>query len=222
MTQEEQQALKRIESVEQRYRELMDSLPERLSERLSRPHVTELIALMSSTIEGLTPPNHRFRKMMTVPLSQRGTSAPENIEELLGVIQALKWELKTGNFFSFGEALRGELFSDYMDIADHLLAEGFKDAAATTAGSTLESHLRALCVRNAVPLKKPSGAPMLLSDMCRELCNKNVVSKLDQRNLESWTLLRNQSAHGDHTQYTAAQVRLMIDGIRDFITRMPA
>ncbi len=43
-----------------------------------------------------------------------------------------------------------------------------------------------------------------------------------QKNVTAWLDLRNKAAHGEYGKYEADQVGLMIDGIRDFITRHPA
>ena len=39
-------------------------------------------------------------------------------------------------------------------MAEYLLHEGYKDSAAVIAGSTLESHLRALCNKNGIDIKQ--------------------------------------------------------------------
>ena len=55
-----------------------------------------------------------------------------------------------------------------------------------------------------------------------ELVKANAYSKLDQKNVTAWLDLRNKAAHGHYTEYQKEQVALMIDAIRDFITRCPA
>ena len=42
------------------------------------------------------------------------------------------------------ELIHGEIFSDYLDMAEYLLEEHYKDDAAVIAGSTLEEYLRKL------------------------------------------------------------------------------
>ena len=58
--------------------------------------------------------------------------------------------------------------------------------------------------------------------MNAELAGANVYSKLDQKNVTAWLDLRNKAAHGKYGEYTKEQVALLIQSVRDFITRNPA
>ncbi len=49
-----------------------------------------------------------------------------------------------------------------------------------------------------------------------------VYSKLDQKNITAWLDLRNKAVRGNYSEYSKEQVTLLINGIRDFITRNPA
>ena len=40
--------------------------------------------------------------------------------------------------------MHAELFADFLEMADYLLSEGYKDPAAVLGGSMLEEHLRQL------------------------------------------------------------------------------
>ena len=46
-----------------------------------------------------------------------------------------------------------------------------------------------------------------------------VYSKLDQKNVTAWLDLRNKAAHGKYAEYQIEQVALMLDGVRNFVTR---
>lgn len=58
--------------------------------------------------------------------------------------------------------------------------------------------------------------------MNADLAGANVYSKLDQKNVTAWLDLRNKAAHGKYGEYTKEQVALLIQSVRDFITRNPA
>ena len=106
-------------------------------------------------------------------------------------------------------------------MAEHLLSEGYKDAAAVIIGSTLEEHLRKLCVKNGIPLdaaERPKKADALNA----ELAVQSVYSKLDQKSITAWLDLRNKAAHGKYGEYSKEQVGLLIQGVRDFMARLPA
>ena len=104
-------------------------------------------------------------------------------------------------------------------MARHLLDSGYKDAAAVIAGSSLEAHLRQLAKRWDVEVGvEPRKADAINADLAKA----DAYSKLDQKNVTAWLDLRNKAAHGQYAEYQKEQVALMIDGIRDFLTRCPA
>ncbi|HEX8372718.1 MAG TPA: hypothetical protein VF585_08060 [Chthoniobacterales bacterium] len=107
-------------------------------------------------------------------------------------------------------------------MADHLLANGYKDAAAVVAGSSLEEHLRLLAVKHGVSSKDASGRPKKADLINAELAGELAYSKLDQKNVTAWLDLRNKAAHGHYSEYQAPQVTLLVASIRDFLTRCPA
>ena len=58
--------------------------------------------------------------------------------------------------------------------------------------------------------------------MNAELLKAEVYSKLDNNNVTAWIDLRNKAIHAEYSKYTKEQVALMIEGIRNFLTRLPA
>ena len=110
-------------------------------------------------------------------------------------------------------------------MAQHLINEGYKDAAAVIAGSPLEAHLRRLCLKSGIPCDVTSGAstvPKKADRLNSELAQASSYSKLDQKNVTAWLDLRNKAAHGKYAEYELPQVNLLVAGVRDFITRNPA
>lgn len=145
---------------------------------------------------------------------------------IIGVVKALLTDVKAGHLQSLVELVHGETFADFLEMAQHLVDAGYKDAAGVVAGSALESHLRMLCAKSGVPAEvtKPDGskAPKKAEAMNSDLAGANVYSKLDQKNITAWLDLRNKAAHGKYGEYQTEQVSLLIAGVRDFLTRIPA
>jgi hypothetical protein len=108
-----------------------------------------------------------------------------------------------------------------MEMAEHLLDQGYKDPAAVITGSVLEEHLRKLCDKHGIIVSQ-GGKPKKADALNAELAGANVYSKLDQKNVTAWLDLRNKAAHGKYGEYTKDQVALLIQSVRDFITRNPA
>ncbi len=140
---------------------------------------------------------------------------------LVGVVDALRNDVASGYLQTQAELIHGELFADFLEMSQHLLDEGYKDAAAVIAGSSLEAHLRKLCEKNAIDTEvraKPKKADLLNS----ELAKADVYSKQDQKNVTAWLGTRNDAAHGDYDKYGKEQIALLVASIRDFIMRNPA
>lgn len=76
--------------------------------------------------------------------------SPEYTSHLLtGVVDSLRADVAAGYLESYQERIHGELFGDFLEMAEYYLGEGQKEAAATIGGGALEAHLRQLCVRLA-------------------------------------------------------------------------
>ena len=154
------------------------------------------------------------------------TARPESIETGLGILDAARRELISGWTRSTYALISAEIFADMLDMAAYLLAEGYKDPAAVMVGSVLEEHIRQLCNRAEIPTEGTDGAgvtrPKKLDTLNADLAKAGVYSKGDQKNVTAWYDLRNQAAHGHYEKYTAQQVELLLQSVRDFITRNPA
>ena len=144
---------------------------------------------------------------------------------VLGVAKALLADLRAGYVQSLVETAHADVFGDFLEMATHLLESGFKDASAVIAGSSLEAHLRALCLKNGIDVEitKNGKQSYLKADAMNAALAKNeVYGKLYQKSITAWLDLRNKAAHGQYTDYQTEQVTLLIGGVRDFIGTNPA
>lgn len=140
---------------------------------------------------------------------------------IVGIVRALREDLNAGYLQSLTEIVHAEVFADFIEMASHLLSNGYKDAAAVIAGSTLESHLRELAGKNGVPVEV-DAKPIKAERINQELAKATVYTVLDQKNVTAWLDLRNKAAHGDYAAYSTEQVKLLLSSVQDFITRHPA
>ncbi len=143
------------------------------------------------------------------------------LKYLPGILAALRSDVDGGFLQSVTELIHAGVFSDFLQMADYLLDEGYKEAAAVLVGGVLEEQLRKLASRNGLPIvvgSRPSKADQLNADLARA----NVYSMLYQKNITAWLDLRNKAAHGKHTEYPKEQVVLMLSGVQDFAARYPA
>jgi len=119
-----------------------------------------------------------------------------------------------------------EIFSDFLEMADHLLSEKYKDPAAVIIGSALEEHLRQLATKGRIDTTFTNNKGDVIAKKAdvlnADLCAANLYSKLDQKSITAWLDLRNKAAHGRYGEYDASQVALLLESVRQFISRVPA
>ncbi len=142
----------------------------------------------------------------------------------IGIMDSIRIELQGGWLTNARKLISAEIFSDYIEMAGHLLKEDYKDAAAVIIGSTLEAHLRQLCVQNNIDTEIHRNGKVIPKKADRinaDLAKVDVFGKLDQKLITGWLDLRNNAAHGNYDAYTKEQVDNMLHGVTDFMIRVP-
>ncbi|MDD5703514.1 MAG: hypothetical protein PHU23_15875 [Dehalococcoidales bacterium] len=147
---------------------------------------------------------------------------PEHVESGIEIIRSIRDEIAGGWLINVKGLITAEVFSDFFEMAEHLLSNGYKDAAAVLIGSTLEEHLRQLCIRNSIEaIVKINGDDVAkkADTLNAELAKANIYNKLDQKNVTAWLDLRNKAAHGKYDEYNREQVEIMLRGVSEFCAR---
>jgi hypothetical protein len=187
-------------------------------------HMEQIISSARLAIERVCPPSYPLVKQMETVLAGPCNDYVKT-DKIAAIAMTLKNALENDNLVLFEELIHGELFSDFLDMAEHLLAEGFKDAAAVIAGGTLESHLRHLCIKNGIALtvtKKCKTVSKTASPLNDDLVAAKVFPKTQHKMTSGFIGIRNDASHGDYEKYSAADVNTMILGIRAFQCSYPA
>lgn len=151
------------------------------------------------------------------------TSFESNAKQAIAVLEAVLSEVEGGWLVSVKALVAAELFSDFLEMAEHLLDAGYKDAAAVMIGSVLEEHLRQLCPSYGVDVAEQRGGdevPKKADRLNADLAKALAYSKLDQKQITGWLDLRNNAAHGKYAAYNQDQVKLMRAGVLEFMTRV--
>lgn len=191
------------------------------SEKLPLVVTIELRTRITAALERLAPAESAYignLKSSTVRVINFESDA---LRRAIAVLKGLRADYAAGHLRSVTELIHADLFGDFLEMADHLIEQGYKDAAAVITGSVLEEHLRKLCDKHGVPILH-SGKPKKADTLNAELATSSVHYKRDQKNVTAWLNLRNMAAHGKYSEYTKDQVALLIQSVRDFITRNPA
>lgn len=150
------------------------------------------------------------------------TNGEVNARRVHAILLCIQNEIEGGWIFSVKKLLTAEIFSDFLEMAEHLLTQGYKDPAAVMIGSVLEENLRQLCADNGVDIETekdgkriPKKADLLNADLVKA----EVYNKLDQKAVTTWLDLRNSAAHGKYGEYTDDQVKIMLQGVTEFLVR---
>jgi hypothetical protein len=186
--------------------------------------ITARLNILSAAIHRLAQPDsvyvrnaelheQRYQKLDTMFLA---------LEPLRGILLALRNDYQAGYLQSVTDLIHADIFADFLDMADYLLQQGYKDPAAVIAGSVLEEHLRKLCGKYYIAVLKGDVTPKTADTLNAELTGAGAYSKLDQKSVTAWLDLRNKAAHGKYNEYTKEQVTLMLQAVRDFASRNPA
>ena len=166
---------------------------------------TEVKTIVVATIDRLAPSGSAYRNATT-------------LLDRVGALRALRRDYAEGYLNTIQGLIRAELFADFIEMAEHLLGQGYKDPAAVLVGGVLEEHLRSLCSTSSISVLV-SGRPKKADAMNAELCAAGAYNKLDQKNVTAWLDLRNKAAHAQYDEYTSEQVGTMLSGVREFIAR---
>ena len=146
---------------------------------------------------------------------------PLPIPALVGIIKALRADYNAGYLQLIHELIHADIFSDFLEMAEYLLETGFKDPSAVLVGGVLEEHLRKLCQKNSIP-DSLNDHPKKADKMNSELASSQIYGKLEQKSVTAWLDLRNKAAHAKYNEYTNDQVKVMLMGVREFVSRYPA
>jgi hypothetical protein len=186
---------------------------------ISRVDISELNTILSSTVERLAPTNSRYiqderRLVKDNQITNGFIAAP-----LAGILKALLSDYKAGYTKKIEDIVSGDVFSDFLEMAEYFLDNKYKDAAAVMAGGVLEESLRKLCLKYDIDINDEKGKPKRADRLNADLTKVEAYSKMDQASVLSWLKLRNHAAHGEYNKYTLEQVALILQGVRDFVAR---
>lgn len=130
---------------------------------------------------------------------------------LEAVFRATKEDFEGGYLNSLRNLVQAEVFTSELNQAEELLKSGYATAAAVIAGVVLETTLRDLCTTHSL-----KTGP--LNRMNDDLTKAGAYNSLQQKRILALAAIRNSAAHGKPEEFTAADVRGMIDDVERFLT----
>lgn len=139
-----------------------------------------------------------------------------HVSNLAGILKAVESDIESGMLSNFKSLAQAEVFADFLDMGEHLLNEGYKDAAAVILGAVLEDSLRKIAEANEISIIGPNGKPLTLDPLNAAITKEGIYGPLVQKQITSWANLRNYAAHGHFDKYDESQVKLMLLFIQKF------
>lgn len=140
----------------------------------------------------------------------------KHIVRMYGALEAVKYELENGYLDKLTSLIQADIFSDFIEMGEHLLKEGYKDAAAVIIGSVLEDSLRKLCEANNINTSNEKGKKLTIDPLNNELEKAEIYNQLVKKQITSWADLRNNAAHGHFEEYDINQVKNMLQFVTAF------
>jgi hypothetical protein len=147
---------------------------------------------------------------------------PSVVSSGQGILRAAKAEIANGWLVSARQLLAADIFADFLEMANYLLQQGYKDAAAVIIGSVLEQNLRERATLAGIPLtidRAGHQTPKRADVLNTELAKEGLYGTLDQKNVTAWLDLRNRAAHGKYNEYTREHVEILAQAVAAFIAR---
>lgn len=147
---------------------------------------------------------------------------PDDTKMGYGILKSVKDEIENGWIFRLKNLVSAEIFTDFLEMAEYLLEEGYKDAAAVIIGSTLEEHLRQLCEKNLINIKYEKNGKLIPKNaetFNSDLAKAEIYNTTEKKGVTGHLGLRNDAAHGNYDKYTTEQVQLMYHAVLNFMNK---
>jgi len=141
-------------------------------------------------------------------------SVASAIDGAIHQLEALRDDMSKRRLSSVRGLVVAEVFSDFLDMAAHLLSNGYKDAAASLVGAVLERGLRDIAMKTPFLF----GAGTISHRSAIDLRRRQSSIAL-QKNLNVSIATRNHADHGELDQYTIDEVKNMHTGVQAFLSQ---
>ncbi|HEX8516639.1 MAG TPA: hypothetical protein VF868_10600 [Bacteroidia bacterium] len=144
-----------------------------------------------------------------------------NIDCCLGALMAIKAEIDGGWLGTLKGQIMAESFSDFLEMGNYFLNEGYKDPAAVMFGGVLEEHLRQLSILNKLEIVKANGNPKMGGELNDQLKAAKVYNDIVHKAIMKNLAIRNASAHGKYDEFTEQDVKIMYTEILNVMLNNP-
>lgn len=142
-----------------------------------------------------------------------------------GIIRVMREEVEGDLLATTQSIIAAGVFTDFIEMAEHLHEEGYTLAAAVIAGGALEAHLKRLATANGIELTfvdaKQKVRHKSADAINTELRAKDVYDKPTWKQVEFWQSVRNRATH-ENIEPKKEDLDSMLRDVRVFLDNYPA
>lgn len=171
---------------------------------------TEWRAQAETLLTSVLGPEHVYVRRFNDSVQQGFKS---HVESGQGILRAVHEDLEHGLLSDVRSLLAAEIFSDLLEMAQHLLDNGYKDPAASLVGAVLEDGLRKIAAAAGIAVKSRDD----LGSLSQRCADAGVYSRLVQKKIQVWNDIRNNADHGHFSAYVDDDVVDMARGVASFM-----
>lgn len=142
------------------------------------------------------------------------SSRPSDVDHGTGILKALKEDLELGYLTRVRDLVSAEIFTDFIEMAQHLLDNNYKDSAASLIGAVLENGLRQIAQKHTIDVKSGDD----IGSLNTKLADKEIYNRLLQKQVQAWKAIRDSADHGKFEDYKTEDVKAMLEGVQRFLT----
>ena len=189
----------------------------------SDDEIQKYITLCYSAIIRLSSSGSVYVRQIDEIVNEKSNNNYKRFFGSLGIVSALLYDIENDYLESIAESIRAEVYVDYVEMAEDLLENNYKDAAAVILGSVIEEKIRTLCTKNGINIMNDNEGvlkPKSIETLNQELYKNEVYIKTDMKAITTWMSLRNSAAHGKYDEVDKNQVQIMKMYINDFLNRV--
>ena len=138
----------------------------------------------------------------------------KKIDEGLGILRAVNGEIEFGPLPQIEGLISGEIFGDFLDMAEHLLEQNYVVVAPSLIGAVLEDALRRIAKAHGIPVKPESDN---IASLNNKLADASVYTNFVRKKVALWNAIRDNADHGKFADNGGQDARGMLEGVRDFL-----
>jgi hypothetical protein len=137
------------------------------------------------------------------------------VEQGLSSLRGAQSELGFGPLPNVEGLISGTIFTNFLDMAEHLLEQGYTQVVPSLAGAVLEDGLRRIAGAHGIEVREDSDR---ISSLNQKLADGGIYSNLTRSKIVVWSKIRNNADHGKFAENGEQDVRQMLEGVRDFLS----